>query len=126
MFRSVLRLPEFKKIPDESKVEAIKSLLKAYQGEIDQLTRRSKVSESAFLNAYKLLAEAPDPYPLLDAAVVSTVSVPVSFGWAALQTSAAAHPLPQARLIVASASVRLACSFAGSNRQGGRGSGARV
>lgn len=62
--------PEFKKIPDEAKVEAIKSLLKAYQGEIDQLTRRSKVSESAFLNTYKLLAEAPDPYPLLDAAVV--------------------------------------------------------
>ena len=49
-------------------------MLKAYQGEIDQLTRRSKVSESAFLNAYKLLAEAPDPYPLLDAAVVSTPS----------------------------------------------------
>ena len=82
MFRSVLRLPEFKKIPDESKVEAIKSLLKAYQGEIDQLTRRSKVSESAFLNAYKLLAEAPDPYPLLDAAVVRPiVACTVSGPW---------------------------------------------
>lgn len=43
----------------------------AYQTEIDNLTRRSKVAESAFLNVYKLLAEAPDPYPLLDAAVVS-------------------------------------------------------
>lgn len=43
----------------------------AYQTEIDCLTRRSKVSENAFLNVYKLLAEAPDPYPLLDAAVVS-------------------------------------------------------
>lgn len=44
---------------------------KAYQTEIDSLTRRSKVAENAFLNVYKLLAEAPDPYPLLDAAVVS-------------------------------------------------------
>ena len=44
---------------------------KAYQTEIDNLTRRSKVAESAFLNVYKLLAEAPDPFPLLDAAVVS-------------------------------------------------------
>ena len=43
----------------------------AYQTEIDNLTRRSKVAESAFLNVYKLLAEAPDPFPLLDAAVVS-------------------------------------------------------
>ncbi|CED82054.1 Transcription factor/CCAAT displacement protein CDP1 [Phaffia rhodozyma] len=67
---------EFKKIPtDAEKLESIKSLLKAYQSEIDQLTRRSKVAENAFLNAYKLLAEAPDPYPLLDAAVDQTVKV---------------------------------------------------
>lgn len=46
--------------------------LVAYQTEIDNLTRRSKVAENAFLNVYKLMAEAPDPYPLLDAAVVST------------------------------------------------------
>lgn len=62
--------PEFKKQPTETQLEAFKPLLKAYQGEIDALTRRSKASESAFLSAYKLLAEAPDPYPLLDAAVV--------------------------------------------------------
>ncbi|KAK4054374.1 hypothetical protein OIO90_003607 [Microbotryomycetes sp. JL221] len=63
---------EFKKVPDESKGPAFKTLLKAYQGEIDNLTRRSKVAESAFLNLYKLLAEAPDPFPLLDAAVDQT------------------------------------------------------
>lgn len=45
-------------------------LYTAYQGEIDNLTRRGKVAENAFLSVYKLLAEAPDPYPLLDAAVV--------------------------------------------------------
>lgn len=43
----------------------------AYQTEIDNLTKRSKSAENAFLNVYKLLAEAPDPFPLLDAAVVS-------------------------------------------------------
>lgn len=43
----------------------------AYQGEVDNLTKRSKTSENAFLSLYKKLAEAPDPYPLLDAAVVS-------------------------------------------------------
>jgi homeobox protein cut-like len=50
----------------------------AYQSEIDNLTRRSKVAENAFLSVYKLLAEAPDPYPLLDAAVVRSpfASVP--------------------------------------------------
>ncbi|POY71026.1 hypothetical protein BMF94_5952 [Rhodotorula taiwanensis] len=62
----------FKKVPDEEKGPAFKTLLKAYQTEIDNLTRRSKVAESAFLNVYKLLAEAPDPFPLLDAAVDQT------------------------------------------------------
>ena len=42
----------------------------AYQTEIDNLTKRSKSAENAFLNVYKVLAEAPDPYPLLEAAVV--------------------------------------------------------
>ena len=46
----------------------------AYQTEIDNLTKRSKSAENAFLNAYKVLAEAPDPYPLLEAAVVSQFS----------------------------------------------------
>ncbi|KAK9899091.1 hypothetical protein P389DRAFT_43741 [Cystobasidium minutum MCA 4210] len=63
---------EFKKVPDDEKLGMFKTLLKAYQTEIDSLTRRSKVSENAFLNVYKLLAEAPDPYPLLDAAVDQT------------------------------------------------------
>lgn len=84
---------EFKRIPDEEKLTAFKSLLKgephiacarrtytyytyplpAYQTEIDNLTKRSKTAENAFLNVYKVLAEAPDPYPLLEAAVVSNL-----------------------------------------------------
>ncbi|KAH8926352.1 hypothetical protein BT69DRAFT_1278921 [Atractiella rhizophila] len=63
---------EFKKISDEEKVQAFKGLLKSYQSEIDALTTRCKFSESSFLSVYRLLAEAPDPYPLLDAAVDQT------------------------------------------------------
>ncbi|KAL7418489.1 hypothetical protein Q5752_006947 [Cryptotrichosporon argae] len=67
---------EFRKLPDDAeKFAAIKVLLKAYQGEIDSLTKRGKTSETSFLNVYKLLADAPDPYPLLDAAVDQTVKV---------------------------------------------------
>ncbi|KAG6833536.1 hypothetical protein H0H87_005187 [Tephrocybe sp. NHM501043] len=66
---------EFKKLPEVEKPNAFKGLLKAYQTEIDNLTKRSKASENAFLNAYKVLAEAPDPYPLLEAAVDQTVKV---------------------------------------------------
>ncbi|THH03436.1 hypothetical protein EW145_g6255 [Phellinidium pouzarii] len=60
-------------IPDEDKLGAWKSLLKSYQTEIDNLTKRSKTSENAFLSLYKRLAEAPDPFPLLDAAVEQTI-----------------------------------------------------
>ncbi|PPQ89695.1 hypothetical protein CVT25_014096 [Psilocybe cyanescens] len=66
---------EFKKIPEEEKLNAFKGLLKAYQTEIDSLTKRSKASDNAFLHVYKVLAEVPDPYPLLEAAVDQTVKV---------------------------------------------------
>ncbi|KAI0048257.1 hypothetical protein FA95DRAFT_1588758 [Auriscalpium vulgare] len=66
---------EFKKLPDEEKANAFKGLLKSYQTEIDSLTRRSKTAENAFLNVYKVFAEAPDPYPFLEAAVDQTVKV---------------------------------------------------
>ncbi|CAE6518014.1 unnamed protein product [Rhizoctonia solani] len=66
---------EFKKLPEEEKPEAFKGLLKAYQNEIDSLTKRCKSSDSAFLGVYKLLAEAPDPYPLLNSVVDMMVKV---------------------------------------------------
>ncbi|KAH9058837.1 CASP C terminal-domain-containing protein [Lactarius vividus] len=69
------RTKDFKKIPDEEKANAFKGLLKSYQTEIDSLTKRSKSAESAFLSLYKVLAEAPDPYPLLEVAVDQTVKV---------------------------------------------------
>ncbi|RCH81588.1 hypothetical protein CU098_003346, partial [Rhizopus stolonifer] len=64
---------EFKKIPDEEKVSKFKPLLKGYQAEIDNITKRTKYAENAFLTVYKLLADAPDPAPLFEAAVDSSM-----------------------------------------------------
>eukprot|EP00884_Botryococcus_braunii_P002856 jgi/Botrbrau1/12571/Bobra.0169s0105.1 len=44
-------------------------LLKSYQEEIDRLTNRAKSAESAFLEVYQKLYEAPDPAPTLAAAL---------------------------------------------------------
>ncbi|KAI8817411.1 CASP C terminal-domain-containing protein [Fimicolochytrium jonesii] len=57
---------DFKKVPDEEKLREFRGLLKAYQSEIDAITRRSKTAETAFLNLYKVFAEAPDPAVLFD------------------------------------------------------------
>ncbi|KAG0162584.1 hypothetical protein DFQ30_001687, partial [Apophysomyces sp. BC1015] len=66
---------EFKKIPDEEKLQQFKILLKGYQSEIDNITRRTKFSENAFLTAYKILADAPDPAPLFEAALDQSVKI---------------------------------------------------
>lgn len=68
------RTREFKKIEQPSNNE-IKSLLKEYQAEIDSINKRSKNAESAFLNLYKVLAEVPDPCPLLVSAVTEIKSL---------------------------------------------------
>ncbi|KAI8968413.1 CASP C terminal-domain-containing protein [Mycotypha africana] len=60
---------EFKKMPDEEKIQKFKPLLKGYQSEIDSITKRTKFAENAFLTIYKLLADAPDPAPLFEAAI---------------------------------------------------------
>ncbi|KAK9455489.1 CASP C terminal-domain-containing protein [Dipodascopsis uninucleata] len=65
---------EFRRLPDDEKLLEIRSLLKAYQTEIDNLTKRGKSAESAFLNMYRVLAEAPDPYPLLEATLESILA----------------------------------------------------
>uniref|UniRef100_A0A673G1G4 Protein CASP n=1 Tax=Sinocyclocheilus rhinocerous TaxID=307959 RepID=A0A673G1G4_9TELE len=41
-------------------------LLKSFQAEIDALSKRSKESETAFLNVYKRLIDVPDPVPALE------------------------------------------------------------
>ncbi|OAQ68316.1 golgi membrane protein [Pochonia chlamydosporia 170] len=62
---------DFRKLDDPSKLTEIKGLLKAYQNFIDLLTNHSKSVNSAFLQAYTSISEAPDPYPLLEASVDS-------------------------------------------------------
>lgn len=68
------RTKQFRKMGDEDKLVEIKGLLKLYQQEIDSLTNRGKYAESSFMKVYKLLAEAPDPKPLLEASVDSVSS----------------------------------------------------
>ncbi|KAK3997649.1 protein CASP [Cladorrhinum sp. PSN332] len=62
---------DFRKLDDAGKLSEMKGLLKAYQTFIDLLTNHSKSVNSAFLQAYTSLSEAPDPYPLLEASVDS-------------------------------------------------------
>ncbi|GAU49540.1 hypothetical protein TSUD_74190 [Trifolium subterraneum] len=55
----------FKKASPEDKSSLFNALLKGYQEEVDNLTKRAKFGENAFLNIYQKLYEAPDPYPAL-------------------------------------------------------------
>lgn len=56
---------DFKKASAEEKLSLFNSLLKGYQEEVDNITKRAKFGENAFLNIYQKLYEAPDPYPAL-------------------------------------------------------------
>lgn len=60
---------EFRRLPPEQKAKDVGALLKLYQGEVDDLTKRAKRAEAAFLELYQALHEAPDPVPALQAAV---------------------------------------------------------
>lgn len=71
LFVTVL-LADFKKAAPEDKLSLFNSLLKGYQEEVDNLTKRAKFGENAFLNIYQKLYEAPDPYPVLASVAVST------------------------------------------------------
>ncbi|KAG0478069.1 hypothetical protein HPP92_012788 [Vanilla planifolia] len=61
----IILFPDFKKASSEEKLNLFNSLLKGYQEEVDNLTKRAKFGENAFLNIYQKLYEAPDPYPAL-------------------------------------------------------------
>ncbi|KAM7268733.1 hypothetical protein ACFE04_010899 [Oxalis oulophora] len=56
---------DFKKASPEDKLSLFNSLLRGYQEEVDNITKRAKFGENAFLNIYQKLYEAPDPYPAL-------------------------------------------------------------
>jgi homeobox protein cut-like len=53
------------------KWKLIHHIITAYQTFIDLITNHSKSTNSAFLQVYSSLSEAPDPYPLLEASVDS-------------------------------------------------------
>lgn len=55
---------EFKK-NNEAVSKTVGPLLKQYQEEIDRLTKRAKHGETAYLDLYQKLFEAPDPAPAL-------------------------------------------------------------
>eukprot|EP01018_Ginkgo_biloba_P035795 Gb_08468 [translate_table: standard] len=59
---------DFRKASTEEKLNLFNSLLKGYQEEVDNLTKRAKFGENAFLNIYQKLYEAPDPCPALASA----------------------------------------------------------
>ncbi|TKA34545.1 hypothetical protein B0A54_13600 [Friedmanniomyces endolithicus] len=65
---------DFRKLDDGSKLGEIKDLLKAYQSYIDAITTHSKTVQTAFMQAYSPLSDAPDPYPLLEASIDSLVT----------------------------------------------------
>lgn len=71
----LLCLTDFKKASAEEKLSLFNSLLKGYQEEVDNLTKRAKFGENAFLNIYQKLYEAPDPYPAL-----ASIAVSISLG----------------------------------------------
>ncbi|XP_062116954.1 protein CASP isoform X2 [Humulus lupulus] len=53
---------EFKKASPDDKFSLFSPLLKGFQEEVDNLTKRAKFAENAFLNIYQKIYEAPDPY----------------------------------------------------------------
>lgn len=65
---------EFRKLPDEEKLEQLKGVLKLYQNEIDSLTTKQKKIESYFFDFYREIAEAPDPKPLLELSLDSVIN----------------------------------------------------
>lgn len=56
----------FRNKKPEEQVASVLDVLKAYQEEIDQLSKRSKFSEAAFYSLYKAIYDAPDPITLLE------------------------------------------------------------
>lgn len=58
----------FMKAGEAERLAGEKKILKAYQQEVDSLTKRAKYSERAFTALYAKVHEAPDPVPHLETA----------------------------------------------------------
>ncbi|KAI9293974.1 hypothetical protein K502DRAFT_342778 [Neoconidiobolus thromboides FSU 785] len=57
---------EFRKLRDEEKLIQLKQLLKGYQEEIDNLTKKNKSKESKLLTFYQHMLELTDPVPIFN------------------------------------------------------------
>ncbi|GME75106.1 unnamed protein product [[Candida] boidinii] len=66
---------QFKKLEKDEKLNQINPLLKLYQNEIDSLTKKNKNIENIFFKIYRLIAEAPDPKPLLKISLNAVTSI---------------------------------------------------
>jgi homeobox protein cut-like len=64
----------FRNKSSEEQISDLPDLLKSYQDEIDQLSRRSKFCESSFLSLYKSIYDAPDPAPIIQSLLQSLSS----------------------------------------------------
>ncbi|KAJ1882504.1 hypothetical protein H4R99_001422 [Coemansia sp. RSA 1722] len=60
---------EFRQVSDDQKAIEFKPLLRAYQNEIDALTKRMKYAENSFLRVFQALSTAPDPEPFISGLV---------------------------------------------------------
>jgi len=75
LFIYLFLVADFKKASSDEKLGLFNSLLKGFQEEVDNLTKRAKFGENAFLNIYQKLYEAPDPYPALASISVSSIVI---------------------------------------------------
>lgn len=64
----------FRAKPKDEQLPMVTELLKAYQEEIDQLSKRSKSAETAYFSIFKALMDAPDPCICMDG-LLRTVSM---------------------------------------------------
>ena len=65
-----IRVLEFRSLDPSAQQAGFGRLLRTYQVEVDNLTRRSRAAESNFLALYKALADLSDPVPGLLSATV--------------------------------------------------------
>jgi homeobox protein cut-like len=66
---------DFKRNAADGVSRSVGGIMKLYQEEIDRLTKRAKHGETAFLELYQKLFEAPDPAPALSLAFETTSRV---------------------------------------------------
>ncbi len=57
---------EFKREQDERTRSAAAPLVKSFQNEVDSLSRRSRLAEKAFFEAYKKVTDIADPVTVLE------------------------------------------------------------